>query len=67
MEPVEVKIKQLPQVLQKEVEDFVDFLLEKKVKQKAKKPKLNWVGGLREFKDEYTALDLQKKASEWRD
>lgn len=67
MEPVEVKIKQLPQVLQQEVEDFVDFLLEKKVRKKTKKPKLNWIGGLKEFKDKYTALDLQKKAAEWRD
>jgi hypothetical protein len=67
MQPVEVKIKQLPQVLQKEVEDFVDFLLEKRLRKKSKKPSLNWIGGLKEFKDKYTALELQKKSAEWRD
>jgi len=67
MQTVDVKIKQLPQVLQKEVKDFVDFLLEKRVRKKSKKPNLNWIGGLKEFKDKYTSLELQKKAAEWRD
>ena len=67
METVEVKIRQLPRVLQDEVEDFVDFLLEKKARKVAKKPTLNWIGGLREFKDKYSALDLQKKAAALRD
>ncbi len=66
MEPVEVKIKRLPQSLKKEVEDFVDFLIEKKCKKTSKKPTLSWIGGLKEFKDRYTSLELQKKANEWR-
>ena len=66
MEPVEVKIKKLPRTLKREVEDFVDFLLEKKCKIPSKRPKLNWIGGLKEFKDQYTSLELQKKANEWR-
>jgi hypothetical protein len=66
MEPVEVKLKRLPQYLKKEVEDFVDFLLEKRTKKNSKKPTLNWIGGLKEFKDQYTSLELQKKANEWR-
>ena len=67
METIEHKIKQLPQNLQKEVIDFIDFLLSKKVRRKHKKPQLNWIGGLREYRDKFTALELQKKASEWRD
>ena len=66
MEPVEVKLKRLPQNLKKEVEDFVDFLLEKRNKKIRKKPTLDWIGGLKEFKDQYTSLELQKKANEWR-
>jgi hypothetical protein len=67
MENIESKLKQLPQNLQKEVIDFIDFLLSKKVHKKHKKPQLKWIGGLREYRDKFTALELQKKASEWRD
>ncbi len=31
-----------------------------------KKPKLSWIGGLGEFRSEYTSVELQEKASEWR-
>jgi hypothetical protein len=29
--------------------------------------KLDWAGALREYKDKYTSLNLQKKVSEWWD
>ena len=32
-----------------------------------KKPRFSWIGGLAEFRDQYTALELQKKAFDWRD
>ena len=67
METIDHKIKQLPQNLQREVIDFIDFLLSKKVRRKHKKPQLKWIGGLKEYRDKFTALELQKKASEWRD
>jgi len=67
METVGIKIKQLPQHLQQEVEDFVDFLLEKKATQIKKRATLNWAGGLKEFKDQFTAIELQKKSNDWRD
>ena len=38
-----------------------------KVSNRKKKPKLDWSGGLEEYRDQYTALELQKKAMEWRD
>lgn len=37
-----------------------------KVSNRKKKPKLGWVGGLEEYRDRYTALELEKKALEWR-
>lgn len=67
MEAIETKLKQLPKNLQKEVEDFIDLLLIKKVSKRKKAPKLDWIGGLKEYRNKYTALELQKKASEWRD
>jgi len=61
--------KELPQDLRKELEDFAQFLWEKKFKQgfKRKKLSLTWVGGLKEYRDKFTSLDLQKKALEWWD
>jgi hypothetical protein len=62
-------IKELPQDLREELEDFAQFLWEKKFKQgfKRKKLRLTWVGGLKEYRDKFTSLDLQKKALEWWD
>lgn len=58
-------VKQLPPDLQQEVEDFVEFLLEKRARFKQKRLRLTWAGALREFREQYTSLDLQKKALEW--
>lgn len=65
MEAVEEKIKKLPPDLKKEVEDFVDFLLQKVKKKTRRKLKLDWAGGLKEYRDKYTSLELQKKILEW--
>jgi mRNA-degrading endonuclease RelE of RelBE toxin-antitoxin system len=62
---VEEKIKQLPPELHKEVEDYVDFLLEREKKKTGKKLKLDWAGGLKEYRDKYTSLELQRKIIEW--
>ena len=68
-EPIEKRISKLPPHEQNEVIDFVDFL-ENRGKNKIKQNKtleLNWFGGLKEYKDKYTSLELQKKALEWID
>jgi len=64
---IEQKLKQLPPNLYEEVIDFIDFLIAKKVSTRKKKPKLDWVGGLKEYRHQYTSLELQKKALEWRE
>lgn len=61
------KIRELPIELQEEVIHFTDFLRSKKSLKQKKKPNLEWIGGLNSYRDEFTVLDLQKKASEWRD
>lgn len=58
-------VEKLPPDLQQEVEDFVKFLLEKRAKRSKKRLRLDWAGGLKEFRDQYTSLELQKKALEW--
>ena len=64
-EPLEKGIAKLPPEKKKEVLDFIEFL-ETKDKGKSKEHlKLNWFGGLKEFKDQYSSLGLQKKALEW--
>lgn len=65
MKTIEEKIKELPPELQQEVEDFVEFLLKTKVRRKQKKLRMTWAGALREFRDQFTSLELQKKALEW--
>jgi hypothetical protein len=61
------KIRQLPPELQEEVIHFIDFLRTKKSSKGKKRPNLEWIGGLKAYRDQYTALELQKKASDWRD
>ncbi len=61
------KIRELPPELQEEVIHFIDFLRTKKSSKRKKTPNLEWVGGLKAYQDQFTALELQKKASDWRD
>jgi len=58
-------IEQLPPDLQEEVRDFVEFLLERKVRKTKRKLRLDWAGGLKEYRNKYTSLELQRKVLEW--
>ena len=42
-----------------------DSSLATKEFRRKRKPKFNWTGGLKEFRDEYTSVQLQEKASDW--
>ena len=66
MDSITTKIQNLPPDLQDQANDFIEFLINKKKRKIRKTPKLDWIGGLKQFKNEYTALELQKKALEWR-
>jgi len=65
MQTLKEFIEQLPPDLQQEVQDFAEFLLHKKGRQKQKKLRMSWAGALREYRNQYTSLELQKKALEW--
>ncbi len=66
-EVIRDKIEKLPNSLKKEAFDYIEFLLYKHIKTKHKTGfQFNWEGGLSEFKNENTSVELQHKASEWR-
>ncbi|WHZ14500.1 MAG: hypothetical protein OJF52_001339 [Nitrospira sp.] len=65
MKTLEELIKELPPHLQNEVRDFAQFLADTKVRTKRKHLRMDWAGGLREYRDRFTSLQLQKKALEW--
>ena len=66
MKSIDERIKNLPPALKKEVEEFVNNLLKKRRKKNGKKLRQDWAGTLRDYRDQYTSLELQKKALEWR-
>jgi len=66
MKNTEERIKELPPEIRREVEDFLDFLMNKRVKKVSGKPKFNWAGALRDLRNQYTSVELQHKISEWR-
>ncbi|MCP9463593.1 MAG: DUF2281 domain-containing protein [Nitrospira sp.] len=59
-------LEQLPPNLQQEVLDFAEFLLEKSKKRPEGAPHFRWAGALKDLRDQYTSVELQHKASDWR-
>ena len=59
------KFNQLPPDLQEKAIRYIDSLLTQKELRRKKKPKFDWAGGLEDFQDEYTSVELQEKASDW--
>lgn len=66
MQSLKELIDKLPPGLQEEVRDFVEFLLEKRGRKRGRKLRQDWAGALKDYRDQYTSLELQKKALEWR-
>jgi hypothetical protein len=59
-------IEKLPPDLQKEVKDFVEFLVEKNIKRGEKgKLELSWRGALRELRNKFSSVELQHKSLDW--
>jgi hypothetical protein len=59
-------IAELPPDLQNKVRDFAQFLLEKRQTRQTRPLLRGWSGSLRAYRDQYTSLELQSKALEWR-
>ena len=63
--PLAELIKGLPPEIEEEVKDFVEFLLEKRVRKPKGTLELDWRGSLRDLRDQYTSVELQHKVLEW--
>jgi len=66
MRTIEEMFKELPAELQQEALDFVEFLSEKRARKHGKKLRQDWAGALKDYREQYTSLELQKKALQWR-
>ena len=66
VKPLEELVKELPPDCRTEVRDFVEFLLERRGRKPGRKLRQDWAGALKDYRDQYTSLELQKKALEWR-
>jgi ABC-type phosphate/phosphonate transport system substrate-binding protein len=64
MQSLAESINSLPADLQKKVFEYIDEL-KKTRKKKKRKLSMKWVGGVREYKDKFTSVELQKKSMEW--
>ncbi|RJP60529.1 MAG: DUF2281 domain-containing protein [Deltaproteobacteria bacterium] len=65
---IEVKMRKLSEDLRREVLDYVDFLLSKYQDRETarRKFKFDWEGGLSEIRENFTSVESQHKALEWR-
>jgi len=65
---IELKIREMPDDLKREVLDYMEFLLKKYRSKgsKAKRFKFDWEGGLSEIREKFTSVELQHRALEWR-
>lgn len=59
-------IGELPPELQREVRDFVEFLLAKRALRAPSRPTLKWWGGAQALRQRYTSVELQHLANDWR-
>ena len=57
---------ELPEDLQREVADFIEFLAQRRRSKSGYRLRQDWAGAMKEYRDQYTALELQKKTLEWR-
>jgi len=64
-EDLKAMIEKLRPEEEEEIRQKVESLLKKHQRTPRRKLKLDWAGGLEEFRDKFTALSLQKKSLEW--
>jgi hypothetical protein len=66
MKSLEEMIRDLPPDAQRKVEDFVKELAKSSAPAPKRKLDQRWAGALKRYRDQYTSLQLQRKALEWR-
>ena len=66
VKPLEALVQKLPADLRAEVRDFIEFLLAKRARPVGQPLRQDWAGALRAYREQYTAIDLQHQALDWR-
>lgn len=64
MQNIQESFDSLPVEYQRKVYAYIESLRRAREKRK-RKLSLNWAGGLKEYKSEFTSVELQKKSLEW--
>jgi len=64
--PLQELVQELPPDMRAEVRDFVEFLLAKRRRRARKKLQQGWAGALRDYREQYTSLELEHQALSWR-
>ncbi len=66
MQKLEELMTQLPPDTHQEVQNFVEFLLQKRAAKPHAKPEFQWAGTLKDMREQYTSVELQHQVTEWR-
>lgn len=64
---LQTKFERLSPEQQAEVICLVDSLLSQSQSGPRPRMKMDWAGGLKHLRDQYTSVELQKEASRWRE
>ena len=64
--PLQELVQELPPDMRTQVRDFVEFLLAKRGRRAGKRLRQGWAGALRDYRQQYTSLELERQASIWR-
>jgi len=59
-------LDEFPPELQKQAREFVESLVARGNKKQGGTLRQDWAGALKDYREKFTALDLEAKASEWR-
>lgn len=58
-------IERLPLELQREVRDFVEFLMTRRRSHPQRDLSFRWRGALRDLRDQYSSVELEHKSQQW--
>jgi hypothetical protein len=59
-------VERLPPDMIQEVQDFIEFLLEKRAIRPKGKPEFGWAGALRDMREQYSSVELEREIEGWR-
>ena len=62
---LEQLVRELPPDIAAEVRDYVEFLLSKRERGAGRALRQDWAGALRDYRQQYTSVELQHRSLEW--